>query len=108
MGTISRQIDRLRDLVANSAFLQVTATPYSLYLQPEDEVRLNGTALFKPKRPAFTVLLPAHDQYVGGDEYFEKSTDQDSAGFYFFKEVPIPERDALKKKTGDGFRSIGF
>lgn len=30
-----RQIDALREVLQNSAFLQVTATPYSLYLQPQ-------------------------------------------------------------------------
>jgi hypothetical protein len=97
-GIISRQIDRLRESVTNSAFLQVTATPYALYLQPNDEIVVNGESLFKPKRPAFTVLLPTHGKYVGGDEYFEKSGDADSPAFYFFREVPLQERDALKKE----------
>ena len=57
-----------------------------------------GESLFKPKRPAFTVLLPTHDKYVGGDEYFDKSAESDSPGFYFFREVPIQERDALKSE----------
>jgi hypothetical protein len=85
-------------LVTNSAFLQVTATPYALYLQPDDEVAVGATSLFKPKRPAFTVLLPTHGKYVGGDEYFEKSTEPDSPAFYFYREVPLSERDALKKE----------
>jgi Z1 domain/Type III restriction enzyme, res subunit len=97
-GIIAQQIDKLRDSVTNSAFLQVTATPYSLYLQPEESVFANGTQLFKPKRPAFTVILPTHGKYVGGDEYFEKSTDADSPAFYFFREVPMQERDALKRE----------
>lgn len=97
-GIISRQIDQLRELVTNSSFLQVTATPYALYLQPDDEIVINGDQLFKPKRPAFTVLLPSHGKYVGGDEYFEKSTDSDSPAFFFFTEVPLAERDALKKE----------
>jgi hypothetical protein len=97
-GVISRQIDRLRDLVAKTAFLQVTATPYALYLQPADDPVRPENPFFTPKRPAFTVLLPIHDQYVGGEEYFERSTDSDSAGFYFYREVPIAERDALRKE----------
>jgi hypothetical protein len=97
-GVISQQIDQLRHLVTNSAFLQVTATPYALYLQPDDEVAVGATSLFKPKRPAFTVLLPTHGKYVGGDEYFEKSTEPDSPAFYFYREVPLSERDALKKE----------
>jgi hypothetical protein len=98
VGKISRQIDRLRELVADSDFLQVTATPYSLYLQPEEDLLVNGTPLFKPKRPKFTVILPTHSQYVGGDFYFERSTDSDSPAFYFYREVPLEEREALKKE----------
>ncbi len=97
-GVISQQIDELRESVTRSAFLQVTATPYALYLQPEDDVVRGGTTLFKPKRPAFTVLLPTHNKYAGGDEYFEKSTDPDSSAFYFYREVPLAERDALKQE----------
>jgi len=97
-GIISQQIDQLRESVTNSAFLQVTATPYALYLQPEDEIVIPGGALFKPKRPAFTVLLPTHSKYAGGEEYFEKSTEIDSPALYFYREVPLAERDALKKE----------
>jgi hypothetical protein len=98
VGVISGQIDLLRDLIAKTAFLQVTATPYALYLQPDEEVSMNGSSLFKPKRPAFTVLLPTHSKYAGGEEYFEKSADPDSSAFYFYREVPLAERDALKKE----------
>jgi hypothetical protein len=98
LGTVSRQIDKLREMVADSDFLQVTATPYALYLQPENDVHVNGSLLFKPKRPKFTVILPTHDKYVGGDFYFEKSTDQDSPAYYFYRDVPLEEREALKKE----------
>jgi hypothetical protein len=97
-GIISRQIDTLREAVANSSYLQVTATPYALYLQPEDEVAVNGYQLFQPKRPAFTVLLPTHEKYVGGDQYFERDNDNNSPGQYFYREVPAAERIALKKE----------
>ena len=59
---------------------------------------MNGNSLFKPKRPAFTVILPTHEKYAGGEEYFEKSADPDSAAYYFYREVPLAERDALKKE----------
>jgi dsDNA-binding SOS-regulon protein len=98
VGIISQQIDRLRELVSDSDFLQVTATPYSLYLQPEEEVISNGSPLFHPKRPAFTVILTTHDKYVGGDHYFEKSNDPDSPAYYFYREVPLAEREALKNE----------
>jgi hypothetical protein len=98
VGKISQQIDRLREVVADSDFLQVTATPYSLYLQPEEEILVNGTPLFKPKRPKFTVILPAHSKYVGGEYYFERSMDPESPAYYFYREVPLDEREALKKE----------
>jgi len=98
LGKISSQIDELRELVTDSDFLQVTATPYSLYLQPEDEVVVNGSWLFKPKRPKFTVTLPTHEKYVGGDYYFERSMEPDSPAYYFYREVPLDEREALKKE----------
>ena len=97
-GKISAKIDRLRELVASSSFLQVTATPYALYLQPEDDVVVNGSLLFKPKRPQFTVVLPTHGDYVGGDQYFEKNTDSQSPAYYFYREVPVDEREALRRE----------
>jgi hypothetical protein len=96
-GKISTQIDRLRGLVPESDFLQVTATPYSLYLQPEDEVSVNGSPV-RPKRPQFTIILPTHGDYVGGDYYFDKSNDPTSPAYYFYREVPLDEREALKKE----------
>src|ERR1017187_6487229 len=98
VGKISGRIDRLRELVVDSAFLQVTATPQSLYLQPEDDLLVNGTPLFKPKRPKFTVILPTHSQYVGGDFYFERSMDVDSPAYYFYREVPLAELAAFRKE----------
>lgn len=103
-GTISRQIDELRREVPDCSFLQVTATPYCLYLQPEEDLVINGEVIFKPKRPSFTVILPTHDQYVGGDYYFERSTDPDSPAYYFFKEVPLEEREALRAEDRRRFK----
>lgn len=98
VGTISKQIDKLRDMVTDADFLQVTATPYSLYLQPEDDGGLNGDMLFLPKRPSFTEVLRVHEKYVGGNYYFEQSADPTSPAFYFYREVPLPEREALKSE----------
>jgi hypothetical protein len=96
VGVIAGQIDVLRKLVKSSSFLQVTATPYSLYLQPEEAALRDGNPLFLPKRPAFTEILPTHPDYVGGDYYFEKSSEPESTAFYFYEDVPVAERDALK------------
>lgn len=97
-GTIADQIDTLRGLTAGIAFLQVTATPYSLYLQPEgyEEAASGNSYIFKPKRPAFTVLLPIHSEYVGGDHYFG-SFDADDPRFNLIVEVSDQEQDSLRR-----------
>ncbi len=93
-GKIARQIDEIRTKVEQSDFLQVTATPYSLYLQPDGEVYENG--LFPPKRPSFTVLLPIHKDYVGGDYYFLESEKEDSPAAHVYEEVSTEELAVLK------------
>lgn len=97
-GTIANQIDELRGMVSEIAFLQVTATPYSLYLQPEDydDTASGAGYVFKPKRPAFTELLPIHDGYVGGDDYFG-SFDESDPRSKLIVEVSPEEQDALRK-----------
>jgi hypothetical protein len=96
-GAIATQLDELRRVVSKVAILQVTATPYSLYLQPEKYDATNPDGfVFKPKRPAFTELLPIHSDYVGGDDYFGhyESTDPRS---YLFVEVAKTEQDSLRQ-----------
>ena len=81
-GIINHLIETLRVKLGNSQFLQVTATPYSLYLQPEEGLKINGIPILKPRKPSFTVLLPPYPEYVGGDYYFEKSLDESSAASF--------------------------
>jgi hypothetical protein len=101
VGRISSQIDELRNIVKKVDYLQVTATPYSLYLQPstvEDKIE------YLPKRPAFTVLVPVHEKYVGGDFYFDDSENEGSVAYYSFEEVPSEEREILKEPDGRRFK----
>lgn len=104
VGVIAGQIDELRKLVGSVSFLQVTATPYSLYLQPEEAAVRNGSPLFLPKRPAFTEILPTHSDYVGGDYYFELSSNPESTAYYVYRDVPVQERDALKAEDRRRFK----
>jgi hypothetical protein len=97
-GKIAEQMDALRRLVGKVAYLQVTATPYSLYLQPDTyEVPPDEGYVFKPKKPAFTELLPIHSGYVGGDDYFLAPAESDPRSFLFV-EVGRDEQDALRKE----------
>jgi hypothetical protein len=96
-GAIAERMDELRRMMNEIAFLQVTATPYSLYLQPEDyEAAASGAYVFKPKKPAFTELLPIHSEYVGGDDYFGGHDGDDPRG-YLIVEVSVQEQDALRR-----------
>ena len=97
-GRIAERIDELRRELTRSAFLQVTATPYSLYLQPDEyELQPGANYTFAPKRPAFTKLVPIHSGYVGGDHYFGKH-EQDEPEYYLWHPVSEDELSALKKE----------
>lgn len=97
-GTIAEQIDNLRRMVERIAYLQVTATPYSLYLQPDgyEDASSGANYVFKPKKPAFTELLPIHAGYVGGDDYFGQFDEADPRK-KLIVEVSKQEQDALRR-----------
>lgn len=101
MRRIASQIDEIRRNLHNSDFLQVTATPYSLYLQP-DIVETNLT--YEPQRPAFTELVPVHPNYIGGDYYFEERNNTNPVTSYLFNEVSPDELSVLKREDRRGFR----
>ena len=95
-GKIAERMDDLRRMVSKIGFLQVTATPYSLYLQPEGYERAGNDYVFKPKKPAFTELLPIHGGYVGGDDYFGAFEEKDPRSALFV-EVTLDEQDSLRR-----------
>lgn len=85
-GVIASQIDKLIEGLPNCRYLQVTATPYSLYLQPDNYVDLsNGRVV--PFRPRFTALVPVHDEYIGSQQYFVESQDENSMYSCLYHEV---------------------
>lgn len=97
-GRIAHQMDELRRVLSRCSFLQVTATPYALYLQPDEyEAEPDSDLLYEPKRPAFTKLVPVHSAYIGGDHYFGDH-DDDQPEAYLWHEVGQDELDALKKE----------
>lgn len=103
-GSIAQQMDDLRASVLGMAFLQVTATPYALYLQPEQYPEGDAGFVFYPKRPAFTELLPIHGGYVGGDDYFGDFSANDPRSSLFVL-VPEDEQNALRGKDGRQIRA---
>jgi hypothetical protein len=95
---IASQISEFRSTIKTSSYLQVTATPYSLYLQPT-EVEVANVLSFKPTRPAFTKLVPVPPEYVGGETYFGESarSEEDTLESLIHHTVDHREFDRLKK-----------
>jgi hypothetical protein len=102
INTTSKQINELRRLIKSSSFLQVTATPYSLYLQPE-EIEIQGVD-FKPIRPAFTSLVPVNSQYIGGDYYFNESVEIDSVASLLYVPITREELEVIQKPDRRRFK----
>ena len=68
-------------------YLQVTATPYSLYLQPDGTVQLREGKEASPWLPRYTGIVPIHDKYIGGKQYYVESKDDESMYSHLFKPV---------------------
>lgn len=101
---IAGQIDDIRKQLKRISFLQVTATPYSLYLQPEDLVVKGSSKKFMPIKPAFTELVPVPEAYIGGEYYFERSEDENSIASHIYEPIKEDELDVLKKEDRRKFK----
>lgn len=97
MAKISEQIDEFRDIPAYCRYLQVTATPYCLYLQPNGELYLQGKVV-KSFRPRFTALVPIHGAYIGGQQYYVESQDENSMYSHLFHAVDPKCLKVLKRR----------
>ncbi len=95
---------RIDDLTNNPQidcyYLQVTATPYSLLLQPNDVIEVNNGTM-SCFRPRFTVLVPTHDSYIGGKEYFEEAVNPNSMCSCLFNPISDDCFDYMLKKNSD-------
>ncbi len=98
---ISAQISDLRSKITTSSFLQVTATPYSLYLQPPTIV-VGNVLDFKPVRPAFTELVPVPPEYVGGETYFGPAAKSDEPTIERLIHHPVDAAEFERLKKHDG------
>lgn len=103
INKIAGQIDETRKIIKDSSFLQVTATPYSLYLQPSEEITLSGNT-FRPSKPAFTEVAPHGSGYIGGEYYFQESQDDSNIAFYLYEPIKDDELEILKKPDGRRFK----
>lgn len=95
LAKVSRQIDDFRKKLEYCRYLQVTATPYCLYLQPEGTLNLNDKIVM-PFRPRFTTIVPTHPFYIGGREYFELSENEDSMYSHLYQAIDQKCIDVLR------------
>ncbi len=100
LRTVASKINKIRGSLDRCVFVQVTATPYALYLQPDlDERKI---APIKPKR---TVLVPSGEGYIGGDYYFIKSKDDEHPAQYIFGPVSEKENELVSDQKRKGRKS---
>lgn len=100
LRTVASKVNEIRNGLDGCVFVQVTATPYALYLQPDfDEERL------RPIKPERTVLLPSGEGYIGGEYYFINSKKDDHSAQYIFEVVSEEEHDLISNQKRKGKKS---
>lgn len=111
LAIVSKLIDEFRSIPKYCRYLQVTATPYCLFLQPDGNIDIEGgTALsFCPR---FVKLVPVHDKYIGGKQYFVDSLDDNSMFSHLYRPVTqkcvtvLGHEDKRYLKSGIGSGNI--
>lgn len=108
-GAINTMRKKLHTNIEHS-LVQVTATPYALYLQPEEYRDSNIMRI----KPANTIVLPNGKGYIGGKYYFIDSEDECSPNYEKSKhllrivaqeEMPFFNGKAKPKNTKTGRKS---
>jgi hypothetical protein len=98
LRVIPGHINDLRDgLGDNACYLQVTATPQALYLQPVN-IEIPGRPPVRKVRPIFTRTVPLHTGYIGGRQYFEVSRQPGTTESFLHVPFSSNELDALKEE----------
>lgn len=103
LKVIASQINDLR-VKLEAKFIQVTATPYSLFLQPND-ISIRGEKI-EPVKPMHTILVPHGLEYIGGDYYFNDSTNPYKDDLYY--RIAENELEILKKSDKRRFKEENF
>lgn len=98
---VSSRVNDIRGNLDGCVFVQVTATPYALYLQPEfDEHEV------KPIKPKKTFLVPSGEGYIGGEYYFLSSKENnDFPGRFIFEAVSEIENLLVSNQKRRGKKS---
>ena len=111
LAKVSELIDKFRTIPQYCRYLQVTATPYCLFLQPDGYIDVQGGKALSFK-PRFTKLVPIHSKYIGGDQYFVQSMDDNSMFSHLYYPVSqkcvdvLGHQDKRYLKSGIGSGNI--
>ena len=98
---VSSKVNEMRGTLDGCVFVEVTATPYALYLQPEFE----KNDKIHPIKPLNTVLVPWGKDYIGGDYYFIKSKDINHPASMLFESVSTKEHEIVSNQRRKGRKS---
>lgn len=90
---VASKVNALRGTLNGCVFVQVTATPYALYLQPDIE-----SDVTKPIKPNHTVLVPSGDGYIGGEYYFLNSKEEGHPARLIFEPVSEDENELVSNQ----------
>ncbi|MGC7872073.1 Z1 domain-containing protein [Desulfosporosinus sp. SYSU MS00001] len=100
LRTVASKVNEIRGSLDGCVFVQVTATPYALYLQPN--FNENTIAPIKPKR---TVLVPSGSGYIGGEYYFLNAKEDGHPAQYIFEPVSEKENELVSDQKRKGKKS---
>lgn len=98
---VSSKVNEMRGTLDGCVFVEVTATPYALYLQPEFE----ECEEIHPIKPLNTVLVPWGKDYIGGDYYFIESKDISHPASMLFEPVGMKEHEIVSDQKRKGKKS---
>jgi len=98
---VSSKVNEMRGNLDGCVFVEVTATPYALYLQPEFDEKSE----ILPIKPLNTILVPYGKDYIGGDYYFIESKDESHPASMLFEAVDTKEHDIVSDQKRKGKKS---
>lgn len=101
LRTVANKVNDIRGALTSCIFIQVTATPYALYLQPD----FGHADKSKPIRPHKTILVPSGDGYIGGQYYFIDSRSESHPAHFLFEAVDSDEHAIVSDQRNNGKKS---
>lgn len=101
LRTVASKVNDMRGGLDGCVFVQVTATPYALYLQPE----FMSDEKPEPVKPHKTILVPSGEGYIGGEYYFMESKKENHPSRFLFKAVGADEHEIVSNQKRKGKKS---